>query len=546
MNSVLVSIQKPNSGHQKMDRSADTANGVFPLTHGSIRLTRRDPARVHIDIPLTSTHQLYYRREESRIVLASDLRELYRADDALDELAVYSLLQFGTVVPPRSPWKGVTRFVPGMAYELDCESVEIRKMHSNAAFDVEATASELDVESMARHLIRELDRVLTESCPSRDPIILFSGGVDSGVLASRAAALGWKKATLVNYSLDRDDPESALAEQMAGQLGLEFVRIDAIRTLDYDFLSELAAAYPAPFGDYSALPTYRLSREVQRLFAAQRVVIDGTGADATFGLFAKAAAGRRLYRVPRLLRMLAAALYPLDRIWLNPSRLEFLLRICRRSIQMDAPAASIARNPLRGIAFQLGEVQCQSVADDIESWLDSTGLPAGLEFRLPAIDLILGTANIFAQKNASLFDAGSWKIVYPFMDERIAHLPLSSDLWICANQSPKAVLKKILADVVPREMVYRRKSGFTVPAADYFADPCFVTILDAALADDIPVLQTSGVIPNLHKIRNRLAARTPMPEHMYHFVWTIVFFHLWLAACARYRCADPKQACQAT
>lgn len=200
---------------------------------------------------------------------------------------------------------------------------------------------------------------------------------------------------------------------------------------------------------------------------------------------------------------------------------------------MHAPAAAIARNPLRDIAFQVSQRQYQSVAEDIETWLDSTGLPVGLEYRLPAIDLILGTANIFAQKNASLFDSHDRRIVYPFMDMRIARLALSSERWIDENRSPKAILKKILADVVPNDMVYRRKSGFTVPAAEYFSDPKFVSILDSALKSDTISAQSWGIGHNLQKIRDRLADGIPMPEHMYHFVWTIVFFYLWLEACMR-------------
>jgi asparagine synthase (glutamine-hydrolysing) len=533
MGPIFLSFPKSDPVSDDADVPASTVVDDYPMIHGSIRLSRRDASHVHIDIPLTSTEQLYYRREQSELLISSDLRRLYRPGDQLDEKAIYGLYQFGAVVPPSSPWQGVTRFVPGKEFELDCNTTGIQELGSNASFNAETSAPEIDKDAMTRVLVDLLDRILIESCPNQDPIILFSGGVDSGVLASRAAALGWKKTTLVNYCLDRDDAESALAARMAKQLGLEFTRVDSSRTVDPDFLAELAAAYSSPFGDYSALPTYRLSRAVQQRFAPSRVVIDGTGADAIFGMFPKAAGGRRLYRIPRLLRQCLAAPYPLDSIWLRPSRAEFLLRICRRSFQMHAPAAAIARNPLRDIAFQVSRRQYQSVAEDIETWLDSTGLPVGLEYRLPAIDLILGTANIFAQKNASLFDSHDRRIVYPFMDMRIARLALSSERWIDENRSPKAILKKILADVVPNDMVYRRKSGFTVPAAEYFSDPKFVSILDSALKSDTISAQSWGIGHNLQKIRDRLADGIPMPEHMYHFVWTIVFFYLWLEACMR-------------
>ena len=112
---------------------------------------------------------------------------------------------------------------------------------------------------MCHRFRNELDGVLREVCPGGDPVILFSGGVDSALLASRAVALGWTGTTLVNYCLGKNDAESEFAEQMASHLGLEFVRIDDDGSLDPKSLEAVASKYPSPFGDYSVLPTNRLT-----------------------------------------------------------------------------------------------------------------------------------------------------------------------------------------------------------------------------------------------------------------------------------------------
>jgi len=83
-----------------------------------------------------------------------------------------------------------------------------------------------------------LDDSLVEVCPERNPVLLFSGGVDSGLLAARVAALGWRDALLVNYSFGDADPESHMAEAMAKHLGLRFRR-------DHGLLPEIHEVCPS-------------------------------------------------------------------------------------------------------------------------------------------------------------------------------------------------------------------------------------------------------------------------------------------------------------
>src|SRR5690349_13484646 len=61
------------------------------------------------------------------------------ADDrsAPDEAAIFSVLQFGAIVPPLSPWKGVSRFVPGRRYRGTTEIGPVAIDYPQHALDLD-------------------------------------------------------------------------------------------------------------------------------------------------------------------------------------------------------------------------------------------------------------------------------------------------------------------------------------------------------------------------------------------------------------------------
>lgn len=65
----------------------------------------------------------------------------------------------------------------------------------------------------------------------KNPVLLFSGGVDFGIIASRLVLLGFTNTLLIKYSFVEDDKESILAEKIAKLLGLRFERVFAKKRL---------------------------------------------------------------------------------------------------------------------------------------------------------------------------------------------------------------------------------------------------------------------------------------------------------------------------
>ena len=119
--------------------------------------------------------------------------------------------------------------------------------------------------------------------PDAIPIVMFSGGVDSGLIAYRLSALGRMDTVMFNVSFGQNDKEAMVAREMANRLRLNCIELRYPGK--WDVLTSPGAVYPVPFGDYSAPPAAFLASEICDRYAGQKVVVfDGTGADGCFGL----------------------------------------------------------------------------------------------------------------------------------------------------------------------------------------------------------------------------------------------------------------------
>jgi asparagine synthase (glutamine-hydrolysing) len=226
------------------------------------------------------------------------------ANPEINDDAVFSILQFGAIIPPLSPWKGIHRFVPGYQYQE-------MKMVGPVELLQHQDISILNPEQQADEVEQLLDKILKENIGDNeeDPVLLFSGGVDSGLIASRLAALGYCNSLLINFSFGDDDLESKLAEEMASELGLPFMRVSA-QDRPSSCLDNPGKIYTQPFGDYSTAPTSDLAQSVVKYLSNQkRLIIDGTGADGAFGMTAKIRVWKKVSRVPVIVRKAVSLAY---------------------------------------------------------------------------------------------------------------------------------------------------------------------------------------------------------------------------------------------
>lgn len=417
-----------------------------------------------------------------RLLFASELKSLLLSADverALDPQAIEEFFTFGYIPDPRSIYRGVKKLPP--AHYLFVRRGE-PPPEPRPYWDVRF----IDGISMRREEIEEeLITRLRESVRMRMiadvPLGAFlSGGVDSsGVVAMMA---GLKADPVSTFSVAfgaKGWDESAYAAEMA-----ERYRADHhVREVDpnsFDLLDRLATIYDEPFGDSSAMPTFRVCAMARENVT---VALSGDGGDEVFG-------GYRRYRwhcfeervrkvVPARLRRplfgTFGSLYPkLD--WApRPLRAKATLQeLARDSIEAYFSSVSICSDVLRQRLFTpslLRELQGYNAIEVLRGYMGRCDSRDPLsQVQYADFKTYLPGDILTKVDRASM--ASSLEVRVPLLDHTLvewaARVPPHLKLH---GREGKYVFKAALEPHVSKEILYRPKQGFAVPLAAWFRGP---------------------------------------------------------------------------
>ncbi len=486
--------------------------------------------RVEVRLPFSSTDSLFYRQRDGAVEISNDIRLLYDPGCPLDPAGLFSLVQYGAVVPPLTIFRPIRAFVPGLRHTLDLSSLKIESVVDTHWSSTLPEDRGYPPDRQISILSEMIDDQLTTLSPTEDPILLFSGGVDSGLLASRIAALGWREAQLVHYCFGRADPETALAKSMAKILGLSCLVVEDGEFNSYEVLDRAADIYPFPFCDRSCLPTFSLARAVVERFDPPRVVIEGVGADGALGWTRKANAYNRLYGLPHFVRAAGGSLYRMLELWKRPSRSERVLKLFRRSSMLPALPNAIAQSPLLHLGFFADSAAVNTANQAFGEWIHAVS-PSHSEnpiITMPLVDVGVFQVRTVAQKNRATFREASFRLVDPFLSQEYLDLAIQHARFWPGSELPKNTMKLLLVSAgVPRDMVYRRKQGFRSPDREAFADPRFLSHLEAATDRASPLADFFNQ-RMLTELMGMLRVRRDLPKQTYNYLWAAAFINCWI------------------
>lgn len=496
------------------------------LVNSSIRINISD-YKITLELSFPSTDFIYYKVKGDQLEVSNDLRLLYDAD-VLNTQGILSLLLLGAAVPPLSPFKGIEALIPGYRYEFCSKTFKIKSRPFTKWSALTTKDKTMDIRDQAKTLTDVLDEQLRVLCPDRNPIILFSGGVDSSVIAHRVSAMGWSESTLFHSSFGKDDKETEIAREINSYLQLN-LDIHNWKIEDgFECLEKSASLYTQPFCDHSCVPTHSLSRAVASRYGRDRIILDGTGADGAFGLINKVKQSRQLYGVHRSLRNTVGAFYNFYEMWGKISKIEYYLRILRRSSVLSELSNSIAQSPLVNIAFEAEKYDIEFVDNCCNDWINSVSQTSDNEEKIPLLDIGLVCSGIFAQKNKYPLKSYGIQVEYPYLNHDIVDLALGHARFWPESGTEKNTLKYILASALSPELVYRKKSGFVAPLGEQFSHPIMLEYLHMSTDINSPLY---GVVNQriLTQLIQYVSTKKKLPTQTYTFLWGIAFINSWLS-----------------
>jgi asparagine synthase (glutamine-hydrolysing) len=482
---------------------------------------------LEIWVPPATPEQFYYTHDGRGTIFGTDMRLLMRwAGMDLDQRAVFALFRYLAIPPPLTLSKNVHRIPNGHTFKLapDSSTPTIRVQFQPARDRAEGEY----VVDPEKRIQDTLDRFMS-GLPAATAL-LFSGGVDSGLIAARLATAGRKDVTLVNYSFGAGDQEAELALRMAAHLGLACQQVLYQPEHIPLVLERLGQDYSYPFGDVSLVPTNLLVHAALRVQGPLSTVVDGTGADGAFGMVGLHARWKRFYSVPYPIRWLVGKGYGWLRFWQHRSRLEGRGRLARRSLQLPLPqAAVVGITPLDGIAYDIP----RDVRDHLEGVVCERvlvlGRGLGHDEQMSLLDLVHICAGRFASKTFDPLRLRGVRPLYPYLEPPM--LRLSSAIrpeQKAQGGEPKALLKGLLAHSVPRDMVYRHKAHFIPPKRQMFAHPSMQEFLGEVVMSPRNALLGFCRPAVVQRMIERSRQRQPLSSAAYNFLWVLAFASAWL------------------
>ena len=389
---------------------------------------------------------LYHVEHRGVFYFASELKQLLAIPDLpveADPVALHKYLTFSFVPGEDVPVLGVRRLLPGRLAEWDGRGLAVTPYFSlREAIDPELADRGAAVRAIRRAWREAVTRRLNGE---HDVGLYLSGGIDSSGVAVwlRKAGVGVRAFSLDFGAKSVEKPQARI---VAEHLGLPLTFVKAGGEDVAAVLLDLVWKLDLPFGDAVTGPQYLLGRTAHE--AGLSAVFNGEGGDQFFGGWTSK---------PMIAAEIYAGLYE------DESREARYLRSYHRFYGREE---QLYTPEFRARVGGPGQRRAH-LAPYLQSETATTFLS-----RIRLADIALkGSQNILPRaermSNAWALDAR-----VPLFDRALAEasfrLPPQLKL---RGACEKYVLKLIMQKHLPREVVWRRKFGMSVPITDWVLGP---------------------------------------------------------------------------
>lgn len=469
---------------------------------------------------------LYYGNFDGTWFFASELKALHRPGLSLDRQALANYFRFGYVPEPRSIYQNIHKLSPASTVILKVGqppgAVESfwslpRRSAGNIPSDPLQAVDQVLRRAVARRMVSDV------------PLGAFlSGGVDSSLIVAIMQQVSPEPVQTFCIGFeDAKSDESPYARAVAQHLGTRHVEHRLSPQESLAVVPMLPQLYDEPFADSSQIPTYLVSKLARTQVT---VALSGDGGDEVFGGYNRYFHAPRLWRglrvIPRFVRQLLA-------LAARGLSAEFLARLL--------PRVSLAQHKVTKFLALLAVHSPQELYCGLMAMWDPgpvLGLhpEGGLLDRFSwsddfAADMMeLDTRTYLPDDILVKMDRASMAVSLecrcPFLDPEVAEVAWSLPMsWKVRSGVGKLVLRKLLAQYLPTQLIERPKIGFSLPLGEWLRGPL------RGWAEDLLApqrLKREGLL-DADLIRRRWQEHLSGQRNYAAALWCVLMFEAWLA-----------------
>lgn len=423
----------------------------------------------------------YAEMADGTLIFASELKALEQCSALsrhIDPTAVEDYFSYGYIPDPKTIYSNVRKLEAGSFVLLK----KGKSICPQRYWEIlPAAVSCRSNDDLAEELIHRLGQAVKSQLVADVPIGTFlSGGVDSSAITALAASAS--SDALSTFTIGFDEAgwdERPFAEQVAKRYHTR-ASVELAQSDDFDTLDRLPSIFDEPFGDSSAIPTFRLCKLASRTV---KVALSGDGGDELFAGYRRYKFHGREERFRRLLPtgFRESVFGTLGRIY---PQLDWLPRPMRARQTFAELGHSSAEGYFENVRALSANIQNRLFRAEFSKRIGgyrSSDLIANLMERSPVQDPVgmaqyvdLNTwlvGDILAKVDRAAM-ACSLEVRVPMLDPGIVEwaMGLPPQFRLRGGES-KWLLKKALEPLLPNSVLYRRKQGFSVPLANWFRSP---------------------------------------------------------------------------
>jgi asparagine synthase (glutamine-hydrolysing) len=416
----------------------------------------------------------------------------------LESLSQY--LTFGFVMPPKTLFSGIRKVAPGEMLTVD----ELGRVSSRFYASPLAEAPELqsirsESAPMSVRKTRKLLEAAVASCMRADvPVGAFlSGGLDSSAIIAIMSRLTSRSvnALTVNYANDVNPEDAKYAKLVAKKVGADLAVLTFTEQQAYDAFPTCVYSLDEPIADPACINTYLASQEFRRQCIP--VALVGEGADELFLGYPYYFRHSRLQKIWGLPKQL-----PKPARKVLGSAVEFLLNAFGYGVHRDLARRAFAGESLflssepfypdydkasisgPQLSAEIKKRPASSFTDSIiASYKQELGTDLLAMMSLGEVRMRMAEKLLMRVDKLSM--AHSIEVRAPFLDRSLAQYALSlrGDSRAPSGQ-PKGLLKAAVSDLLPAEILTRRKQGFSTPVSSWLRSS-FGVLLESRLRSDL-------------------------------------------------------------
>ena len=489
----------------------------------------RDKKQLFLVRDRVGVKPLYYFFDQFNLIFGSELRSLRKHPQFKQEISYKALvqyLQYGYVRGEQSIYSHCFRLSPGSILTLDISNFEIKQhKYWSIIQPIEQKNLKIDYKEVKYKLNKILNKSFSLRMVSDVPVGIFlSSGYDSSCVA---AILSKSYKNLNTFTIgfeSQGENEAHYAKRIAHILNTNHREFYCTEKEALEISKKIPDIYDEPFGDSSAIPTILVSKFAKEYV---KVVLSADGGDEIFYGYNHYKSIENIYS--NFLVNNSFSRFFLKAFLLTSSFVQKMLPIynLKTRIQkiLDITKVKSYRKALSSTVKimtqdEVSKLTTSSMEQEIEEFSSIESIRAmsiwDIENYLP--DDILVKVDRSTMSN-------SLEGREPFLDQNIIEFVQSVPMkFIKKENRLKFLIKDIVHDHLPKELMDRPKTGFSVPLGNWLLGPLkkYVdSVINKNVLQFCPELDSANVL----KIKNDFYKKPNI--HNPQKIWIILNYLAW-------------------